>query len=176
MVALALGSRLDAPGLQRPAQLSTLLCESGEGARNSLEASRITRNLVRVNYVEYGSYNPAAMLYFASFDLARFRGQLEFASSPANGADVNVSAAWCDEGFAVQVRTEPYIQALKNFRRAILNRKVVFAEGLFSNDKFGGIVLADESLLTEKDLMAIRTMHRSSEASQERELAETVAA
>ena len=169
MVALALGSRSDAPGLQRPAKLSAMLCESSD-------ATRITRNHVSVHFIEYGSYNPAAMLYVASFDLARFRGQLDFASSPENGADMNVSAAWCDDGFAVQVRSEPYIQALKGFKRAIDNRKVVFAEGLFSSDKFGGIVLADDSLITKKDIVAVRSMQHAHEASLQRELADSVAA
>ena len=188
LVALSLGFHPGVRGQRRPAALQALLCKAGptkaqiiemaqagaarpNEAPNLLEASRLSRNLMSVNYVEYGSYNPRGMLYFApTFDIARFRGHLEFADSSQFGEDVNVVASCCDEGFAVVVRGEPYIQALRGFHAALIDRKVVFADEFFTDEKFGGIVLADESLISEKDRMVINTLQRLSEASLEREL------
>jgi hypothetical protein len=192
LVALSLGFHPGVRGQRRPAALQALLCKAGPThahvveavqagfpppkAPNLLEASRLTRNLLNVNYVEYGSFNPRAMLYFApTFDMARFRGHLEFAENPMFGEDENAVASCCDEGFAIVVRGEPYIKALRGFHSALIDRKVVFADEFYTDTKFGGIVLADESLISEQDRMVIRTLQRLSEESLERELTAVLA-
>ncbi|KWU26373.1 hypothetical protein [Burkholderia cenocepacia] len=188
LVALSLGYHPNVRGERRPAALQALLCSPAHTKQqimgmahagapipktpNLLEAARLTRNLMNVHYVEYGSYNPKGMLYFApTFDMARFNGQLEFEDSSAPGADVNVAASCCDEGFAIVVRGESYIKALRGFHSAIINRRVVFADAFMVDEKFGGIVFADESLISDVDRAAIALQQHLSEELLQRELA-----
>jgi len=192
IVGLALGSHPGTQGQIRPTPLASRLCatscskeavlerlEAGDSsvkAPNLLEAARLTRNLDEVRFSGTGSAEPKAILWFAGFDLHRFNGQLDFPAVGRAGADGNVVAAWDDEGFAVCVRGEQYVRALQQFHQAIQERKVVFAEWFFTHEKFGGMVLADETLVDERDRMVIRTLQRESEESLKRELADAMTA
>lgn len=192
VVALALGSHPGTQGQMRPVTLASMLCEkscsketvlekmeagdTSVKAPNLLDNARLTRNLDEVHFSGTGSAEPKAILWFAGFDLYRFNGQLDFPPVGSEDADSNVVAAWNDEGFAVCVRGEQYVRALQQFHQAIQARKVVFAEWFFTHEKFGGMVLADETLVDERDRMVIRTLQRESEESLKRELAEAMTA
>lgn len=187
LVALAMGSHPFEPAVRRPAGLVAKLCAmpttkeailqklhagiNVEDFPNLLEEARLTLNLPEMGFSVAGYADPVkALLWFGDFDLARFGGQLEFPSAAAPGADENLAAAWNDEGFAVWVRGEKYVKALQEFHQAILDRKVVFADWFFTPDGFAGPVLANETLVSERDRMVIRTLQRHSEEILAREL------
>lgn len=67
----------------------------------------------------------------------------------------DVAAMWDREGMAIRVRTPRYVRALQGLHQAAQEGKVLFGGRFFTpkqDDRFYGILLVNEELLTDEDL------------------------
>jgi hypothetical protein len=95
-----------------------------------------------------------ALLGYSTRPLHDEKSELAFPKTyKGDGRDPDVAGAWCESGFALRVRGQRYVEALKRFYDAMLAGHVVFA-GTFMPDAGGriparmmsGVVLAREDL------------------------------
>lgn len=132
-----------------------------------LEAKRITKHPPGIQFLEIPGPSPQAMFGFASEPLSRYIDELSFPGTIfAFDADSDVVGAWDESSFAIRVRTERYVTALKEFYTAMRAGKVLFA-GLFfkrARVRLAGVILANSEHLTPEDLASLESAQRDYES------------
>lgn len=122
---------------------------------STADRKRIHKNLDRIEFIEISGRTPdeppQAILGFweGGETLAAFKRELEFCEG--SDADKDVSGAWDESSFAIRVRGEKYVKALREFHAAMKGGRVLFA-GTFleCGVPLSGVVLADMRYLPEE--------------------------
>ena len=126
-----------------------------------LESKRIVKTPPQLRFIEKSGETPEAILYLADYEVDFNYRHLHFSDFESKYRDPNVAGAWDDKNFAIKVRGDAYVNALREFNEAIKEGKVVFAGSFFKRDtengigQLSGVIMANSSYFTEEDKAAI---------------------
>ena len=116
-----------------------------------LESKRLAKNLDALKFVERSDGTPEALLYFAPFEVGFDHPELVFPGRQTFlGENINLAGAWDERSFALRVRGDLQVKALREFYQALMEQKVIFG-GLLDDEalnRFNGIVLVNTQLLS----------------------------
>jgi hypothetical protein len=131
-----------------------------------LQSKMITRQVTQVQFREIKSDPPQALLGFAQNPLERYVDDLQFLSLESDIRDNTVVGAWGENCFAIRVRGEAYVAALREFHAALLNKQVAFAGTFFkrSSQSLSGVILADTRYLSDADRSEIAEAQKKHES------------
>lgn len=103
-----------------------------------------------------------AVMYFSwhniDFEKITFN---EYKNNPNH--DNNIVCLWDDKSFVIKVRTNEYVNALKDFYQSIVDGNGIFAGTLFDRNDFSGITIADKTLFSSVEHKAIETQQKKYE-------------
>lgn len=134
-----------------------------------LESKRVTKFPKGLRFVEKDGTVPEALLSCADFDVGIDDSELAFATFPGFRTydhDPNVAGAWCENAFALHVRSARYVNSMRGFYEAILKGQVVFGSSFFRrHQNLTGVILVNSTLLSENDTIAVREAQSEYESS-----------
>ena len=103
---------------------------------------------------------PEAIMGYAPNKMALriYEAELMFPVFQIQNVDKDVAGAWDSRSFAIRVRGEKYVKALKDFYTALRAGKVLFASTFFQRKgmRLSGVVLANSEYFRPEDFVAIR--------------------
>ena len=136
---------------------------------NLLESRRITRLPNTLQWLEsaQAGKEPEACFGLANSPLDFKRHELEFFNHASGTRDKDVAGAWNESSFAIRVRGQKYVAALREFYKALREGKVAFAGLFFKRDRvhLSGVILADTRYLSDEDRTAIVIAQQKHESS-----------
>lgn len=114
----------------------------------------ITKFPKELAFVELKGDTPMAIFGYSRHNLGHFKSELRF--NEMKGEDPNIAGAWDESGFAMRVRGEAYVKALREFNQGVHEGHGMFA-GTFYNpeERLSGVVLADARYLDELSKLVI---------------------
>ncbi len=178
LVALATGSDATSEHEWGSKELMSALCEQYAGEDHLISQIRdgkkvkfpIFLDIKRISRFPEGLFFeetpvgadglPEAILGYVPNQMAikLFEAELMFPSLRAQDVDKDVAGAWDSRSFAIRVRGEKYVKALKYFYTALRAGKVLFASTFFQRKgmRLSGVVLANSEYFRPEDFVAIR--------------------
>jgi hypothetical protein len=134
-----------------------------------LESKRITRFPASLQWIEAAEAGrePEACFGLANSPIDFTRHELELFDRFSGTRDKDVAGAWDEGSFAIRVRGQKYVAALREFYKALRDGKVAFAGLFFKRDPLhlSGVILADTRYLSDEDRQAIAVAQKKHEAS-----------
>ncbi len=132
------------------------------------ERKRIVRNVEAVQFIEVpgtGTEPPQALLGYAREALHVYKNELPFPTFSRKGEERDVTGAWDTRSFAIRVRGDDKVAALREFHEALKAGKVAFA-GTFMPDspRLRGVVLARLDLLSDSTRESMAPAQREYES------------
>lgn len=131
-----------------------------------IESKRVTKLPEQYQFIVTDTADgPEAWLGVASQPLTTYAHELPL-TRISSRADQNVAGAYDDKSFAIRVRGEKYVKALRQFDAAMRAGDVLFAGTFFERPKLhlGGIILANRKFIGDEDKERIDEAQRKFES------------
>jgi hypothetical protein len=121
---------------------------------STLQRKSISKFPKELTFLETGGSTPTAIFSYSRRSIDNYKVELKFSS--VKGEDQNIAGAWDDASFAVRVRGEAYVKALRDFNQGVREGHGLFA-GTFYNPehRLAGVVLADARYLDELSKLVV---------------------
>lgn len=131
-----------------------------------LASERISRFPPGLQFIEAPGEVPQAILGYSRSSLTFAQDELSFPLKMHSDADHNVVGAWDEYSFAIRVRTERYVKALRDFHAALRSGKIHFGSSFLERRgiRLSGVILVNSEYLTAEDREAIKIAQKAYES------------
>lgn len=130
------------------------------------EQKRITNLPAGYQFIVVDGEVPEAWLGYARHPLTEYAHELRFPGDYRTNVDHDVAGAWDSRSFAVRVRGQKYVKALKAFDEALRRGDVMFAGTFLKRPKtqLAGVMLANRNFISDEDRAELSKAQREYES------------